>query len=75
MASVETDRLVDELVSHPGMKDVIGFPDNPLALKGLVSGTNAADFRNRLKQITGRTFMEIFPTLKGGGQITEVEGQ
>lgn len=71
----ETTQLVDELVNHPGMKDVIGFPDNPLALKGLVPGTDAADFRNRLDQLTGRTFIEVFPTLKGGGQITEIEGQ
>ena len=71
----QTLDLVDELVDHPGMKDVIGVPDNPLALKGLVPGTQAADFRSRLDQLKGRTFMEIFPTLKGGGQITEVEGQ
>lgn len=75
ITSQETERLVDELVEHPGMKDVIGFPDNPFAAKGLVPGTAAADFRGRLKQITGRTFMEIFPTLKGGGQITEIEGE
>ncbi len=67
--------LVDELTSHPGMKDVIGFPDNPLTLKGWMPGTDAADFKNRLDQLTNRTFMEIFPTLKGGGQITEIEGE
>lgn len=67
--------LVDQLVAHPGMKDVVGLPDNPLALKGLMPGSAGADFKARLDQITGRTFMEIFPTLKGGGQITEIEGQ
>jgi hypothetical protein len=71
----ETIQLVDELLEHPGMKDVVGFPDNPLVAKGLVPGTEAADFRGRLNQLTGRTFMEVFPTLKGGGQITEIEGQ
>lgn len=71
----ETVDLVDELIDHPGMKDVVGFPDNPLVMKGLIPGTAAADFRARLNQLTGRTFMEIFPTLKGGGQITEVEGE
>lgn len=71
----ETTRLVDELLAHPGLEDVVGLPDNPLVAKGLVPGTEAADFRARLNQLTGRTFMEVFPTLKGGGQITEIEGQ
>lgn len=71
----ETTRLVDELLAHPGLEDVVGLPDNPLVAKGLVPGTEAADFRTRLNQLTGRTFMEVFPTLKGGGQITEIEGQ
>lgn len=56
------------------MKDVIGFPDNPLVAKGKVWGTDAAGFVARLKQLEGRGFMEIFPTLKGGGSITETEG-
>lgn len=71
----ETLDLVDSLTSHSGMKDVIGFPDNPLTLKGYMPGTDAADFRAMLDQVTGRTFMEIYPTLKGGGQITEIEGE
>ena len=74
-STVETLRLTDKLRNHPGMKDVIGFPDNPLVAKGLVPGTAAADFRALKDEITGRTFMEIYPTLKGGGQITEIEGE
>lgn len=74
-ASDETISLVDDLLNHPGMKDVVGLPDNPFYMKGFVPGTPAADFRARLKQLTGRTFMEVFPTLKGGGQITEIEGE
>lgn len=74
--AAETTRLTDKLRTHPGMKDVIGFPDNPLVMKGkIIPGTDAADFRVLLDQLTSRTFMEIFPTLKGGGQITEVEGE
>ena len=73
--ATETGRITDKLRNHKGMSDVIGIPDNPLVLKGFVPGTSAADFRALLDQITGRTFMEIFPTLKGGGQITEIEGE
>ena len=71
----QTVKYIEELVNHPGMKDVVGLPDNPLGLKGYMWGTPAADFKARLDQLTGRSFMQVFPTLKGGGQITEVEGQ
>ena len=30
---------------------------------------------NQIEQIKGKTFLEAFKTLKGGGQITEVEGK
>lgn len=66
---------IEKLVKHPGMKDVIGLPDNPLGLKGYMWGSDAADFKARLDQLTGRNFMLVFPTLKGGGQITETEGE
>jgi len=67
--------LIDELTSHPGFKDAVGFPDNPFTLGGLVPWTDAAGFRKRLTQLSGRGFMEVFPTLKGGGSITEPEGE
>jgi hypothetical protein len=66
---------VDKLVKHPGMKDVVGLPDNPIGLKGYMWGTPAADFKARLDQLTGKSFLQVFPTLKGGGQITEIEGE
>jgi len=66
--------LIDELTAHPGFKDAVGFPDNPFTLGGLVPWTDAAGFRKRLDQLSGRGFMEVFPTLKGGGPITDVEG-
>jgi hypothetical protein len=67
--------LLDKAMNHPGMKDVIGLPDNPLALKGYMPATDAADFMSIYKQITGKQFMEAYKTLKGGGQITEIEGR
>ena len=73
--AAETLTLIDELLDHPGFKDAVGFWDNPLALGGMMPATEAAGFKSRLKQLEGRTFMEIFPTLKGGGQITEIEGE
>lgn len=70
-----TKELLGDIRTHPGMKDVIGLPDNPFVAKGYAPGSDAANFRSRLKQFEGRTFTEVFPTLKGGGPITDVEGE
>jgi hypothetical protein len=67
-----TIRLLDELVNHPGMKDVVGAP-NPFT--AWTPGTDAAGFKTRLRQIQGTQFLQAFETLKGGGQITQVEGE
>lgn len=71
-------QLIDEMVGnpdknipeHPGMRGAVGFssivPNRP--------GSEAASFKNRLDQIGGQQFLEAFSALKGGGQITEIEG-
>jgi hypothetical protein len=41
---------------------------------GPIVGTDAADFNVLLKQVQGKQFLQAYETLKGGGQITEVEG-
>ena len=40
----------------------------------MVPGSPWADANALLDQIRGKTFLEAFQTLKGGGQITELEG-
>lgn len=65
-------KLLDELVTHPGMSAVVGAPNPFLAW---TPGTDAAGFKARLKQIQGTQFLQAFETLKGGGQITQVEGE
>jgi hypothetical protein len=62
---------VDSILNHPGRPWSTGL----LSLSPTVRGTRQADFRNRLAQIGGSSFLTAFETLKGGGQITEVEGQ
>ena len=62
-----------EVVSqHPGLKPVVGLP-NPFT--AWTPGTDAAGFRAYHDQVIGNQFMEAYKTLKGGGQITEVEGK
>ena len=62
---------VDSILNHPGRPWSTGL----LSLSQTIRGTKQADFRNRLAQIGGASFLTAFETLKGGGQITEVEGQ
>lgn len=69
----ETIKLVDELISHPGLSKSVGMMSyNP---SNKIAGTDARDFKNRLDQIKGKQFLQAFESLKGGGSITEVEGQ
>lgn len=82
-------RLVDDLINHPGMADVVGIPDTGKTALGVpvpspsgmaaklgmpIPATDAAGFQARLEQLGGRQFLQAFESLKGGGQITEVEG-
>lgn len=41
----------------------------------VIRGTDRADFVSRMNQITGGAFLQAFETLKGGGQITQIEGE
>lgn len=69
---------VDELITHPGFERSVGIK-GPGLLFGLrdkpISGTREADWMSRFDEIGGRTFLEAFETLRGGGQITEKEGE
>lgn len=66
-------RLLDELKNHPGRKQV-GWHD-PLGRAPLIPSTKGYDASNLLEQVKSGAFMTAFETLKGGGQITEKEGQ
>ena len=66
-------KLLDDLKASPGKSMSIGYPAN-LGLDK-IKGTPQAAFMARLDQIKGQQFMTAYETLKGGGQITEVEGK
>jgi hypothetical protein len=89
-AAKEGIRLIDEMVGkapvikdgkviekgtspHPGFKNYVGAALVP----GMrfVEGSDTASFEVRQKQIEGKAFLEAFQTLKGGGAITEKEGE
>jgi hypothetical protein len=84
-------RLIDEMVGkapvkdasgkviqqgtkpHPGFSSYVGATLVP----GMrfAEGSDTASFEVRQKQIEGRAFLEAFQALKGGGSITEKEGE
>lgn len=66
--------IVRQAVDHPGMSGAVGTW-SPGKVASFVPGTKESDFMQIQKQITGKQFMQAYQTLKGGGQITEIEGQ
>jgi hypothetical protein len=58
---------------HPGFSATVGATATPGAR--FVPGSSAADFMTYFDQIAGQAFLEAFETLKGGGQITQIEGE
>jgi hypothetical protein len=71
--------LIDRMVGtpdgktkpHEGFKGAVGAG---IGLR-FVPGTSESDFQAMYDQIQGGAFMQAFETLKGGGQITEKEGE
>jgi hypothetical protein len=58
---------------HPGFQDYVGATLKPGAR--FIEGTNAAGYEAFQKQLEGKAFTEAFDTLRGGGSITEKEGE
>lgn len=66
--------IVRKITTHAGFETVVGAP-SPGKLTQFIPGTEAADFRVLQKQLEGKQFSQAYETLKGGGQITELEGE
>lgn len=67
----QTLDLINQIKNHPGRKLGTGATG---VLPG-VPGTTQQDFITLLDQAKGAAFLEAFGALKGGGAITEREGQ
>lgn len=70
-SAVEMDRLLTELVNHPGKSYAVGTS----SVMPVVPGTDAAGFMSRLDQIRGEAFLQAYERLRGGGAITQIEGE
>ena len=66
---------IDALVNDPNLEDALGFEG---IVRGFASNVgldpNVARVNEMIKQIRGDVFLQAFEKLKGGGQITELEG-
>jgi len=71
-----TKKELDQLLEGNGIKEqfgnVLGIPQQFLPAW---PGTPKANFQVRLNQAQGRAFLQAYEMLRGGGQITEVEGK
>lgn len=63
--------LINEMLKHPGLEYAVGGS----SVLPIVPGTPAADFDAKARQLEGKAFLQAFETLKGGGQITQIEGE
>lgn len=62
--------VLDRMKQHPGREGSTGF------VQGLLPSrtSDQVDFQSLVDQTQGQAFLQAYQTLKGGGQITEVEG-
>lgn len=71
-----TAPLVQELLNHPGMEDAVGtLAKSNFGPNAFAEGHPSRDFITKYNQLAGKIFLSAFEGLKGGGQITELEGQ
>lgn len=61
---------IDGILNDPALESATGVR----SVMQSVPGTDAYRFGTRVKQLEGQAFLQAFESLKGGGQITEVEG-
>lgn len=63
--------VIDKALGHSGLSKAVG----PYDARTLTLLPDATAFEALHDQIKGKTFLAAFESLKGGGQITEIEGQ
>ena len=75
VASIDAQiSVIDKAINHPGRKTATGL-SGTIDPRNYVPGTTARDFQVVMDQLGGAAFLQAFESLKGGGQITEVEGK
>jgi hypothetical protein len=70
--AIQTLKNIDAAIAHPGREEATGV--SGIAMRNLPA-TNARDFSNRASQLGGAAFREAYESLKGGGAISQTEGE
>jgi hypothetical protein len=71
MTAQQAIATIDEAIAHPGLKKAVGVG----SYIPWTRGSEAADYGLIVDKIKGQAFLQAFQSLKGGGAITEIEGQ
>lgn len=67
------EQKIGVLMTHPGLEDAVGQVNG---LKGkLATSKEGAEFITLYDELAGQIFLSAFEKLKGGGPITDLEGQ
>lgn len=61
--------------AHPGFESSVGASISKVLPGGALPGTSRADFEARFNQLQGGAFLDAYNMLRGGGSITEKEGE
>jgi hypothetical protein len=70
--AIQTMRqTIEGLEDHPGFRGAVGAK----RIGNYFPGTKEADFRAMLEQLQGGVFLQAYQSLKGGGPITDIEGE
>jgi len=70
--------LINSVINDPALEGVVGRIQGRVDPAGIAGAAmfneNEMDVLSRLDQLGGAAFLQAFESLKGGGQITEIEG-
>jgi hypothetical protein len=69
--------LIDQVANDPALPSILGIVQGniPAGTPFFGGGQAGADLGAKIEQLQGQVFLEAFESLKGAGQITEIEGQ
>jgi len=70
--AIQTLKNIDAAIAHPGREEATGL--SGYAMRNLPA-TNARDFASRADQLSGSAFLAAYESLKGGGAISQPEGE
>jgi hypothetical protein len=65
---------ITQMLAHPGLDTALGL-SGQIDPRNKIWGTDAKGAQALIEQAQGQAFLQAFESLKGGGQITQIEGE